>query len=285
LGAKEIAGALELAASYAITPSFETAYQGATVRNTYAGVVNQLGLMATEFYELGFRGEAGGLQTAFGQILGDSFEPSALSDQLGERYELMRGYFKPYSGCRYTHAAIDAVLAMRAEEAITIEELASIEVATYDIAAHLTDAAPTTPLAGRFSLPYVVAATLVNGSAGPEVFKPEMLSNRAVLDIAASVRVSENKEFTAMTPAKRPAQVILNYRDGSKREKTVTGSKGDPDQPMTAAELEDKFHQLCDPVIGSERARQAWNELGRLEQLPQLDGLMALLTPNMAGSK
>lgn len=275
---KEITGALELAASYAITPSFETAYQGATVRNTYAGLVNQLGLMAADFYELGFRGEAGGLKTTFGQILGDSFEPSALSDGLGERYEMMRGYFKPYSGCRYTHAAIDAVLGLRTEETIALEDLASIEVTTYDIAAHLTEAAPKTPLAGRFSLPYVVAATLVTGSAGPEVFKPEMLSDPTILNIAARVRVSENREFTAMTPAKRPAQVVLNYRDGTRREKMVTGSKGDPDQPMTAAELESKFRQLCDPVIGPARARRAWEELGRLEQLPKLDGLKDLLT-------
>jgi 2-methylcitrate dehydratase PrpD len=282
--AGDIAGALELAASYAITPSFETAYQGATVRNTYAGMVNHLGLLAADFYELGFRGEKGGLQTAFGKILGEAFDPIALSDGLGERFEIMRGYFKPYSGCRYTHAAIDAVLALLAEEEVDIKALTSVEVATYDIAAHLTDPAPETPLAGRFSTPYVVAATLLCGSAGPEIFTPEMLNNRQVLNLAERVNVTENETFTAMTPAQRPAQVILRYKDGERRETTVYGSKGDPDQPMSAAELEVKFYSLCDPALGSKRARQAWLELGRLEQWTSLDGLMKSLVPG-SGAK
>ncbi|UCG25989.1 MAG: MmgE/PrpD family protein, partial [Chloroflexota bacterium] len=260
--ADAIAGTLELAASYAITPSFETAYQGASVRNTYAGMVNQLGLLAADFYALGFRGEEGGLSTAFGEILGQAFDPAALSDGLGKRFEIMRGYFKPYSGCRYTHAAIDAILGLQEEEAVEIETLSAVEVATYDIAAHLTDPAPKTPLAGRFSTPYVTAATLVNGSAGPEIFTSQILTDPAVLDLAARISVSEDDDFTAMTPARRPARVTLHFRDGRQREKTVFSSKGDPDQPMSAAELEAKFHRLCDPALGAAKAQQAWNELG-----------------------
>jgi 2-methylcitrate dehydratase PrpD len=275
--AKDMAGTLELAASYAITPSFKTAYQGATVRNTYAGMVNRLGLLAADFYELGFRGEKGGLQTAFGEILGQAFDPAPLEDGLGRRFEMMRGYFKPYSGCRYTHAAIDAILALIAAEPVDVESLASVEVATYDIAAHLTDPRPKTPLAGRFSTPYVVAATLVNNSAGPEIFTPEMLARDQVLDLAARIDVSEDVAFTAMTPARRPARVTLHFKDGGQREMTVFGSKGDPDQPMSAGELEAKFHRLCDSTLGPGRAHQAWNGLGRIDQWLELDELMNYL--------
>lgn len=276
---RDVAGTLELAASYAITPSFETAYQGATVRNTYAGMVNRLGLLAADLYELGFRGEVGGLSTAFGEILGRSFDPSALVDGLGERFEIMRGYFKPYSGCRYTHAAIDAVLALQEEEEVEIDELRAVEVATYDIATHLANPAPATPLAGRFSLPYVVAATLARGSAGPEIFTPQSLADRRILGLAGRVSVSEDETFTAMTPARRPARVVLHYADGGRRERTVTGSKGDPDQPMTVGELEAKFRGLCDPAIGPDRAQRAWKEIGGLEQMAGLEALMQLLVP------
>ena len=275
--ADEIAGTLELAASYAITPSFKTAYQGANVRNTYAGMVNQLGMLAADFYNLGFRGETGGLSTAFGEILGRSFDPAALNDRLGQRFEIMRGYFKPYSGCRYTHAAIDAILGLQEEEAVEVESLTAIEIATYDIAAHLTDPAPKTPLAGRFSTPYVAAATLVKGSAGPEIFTSQTLVDPVVLDLAAKISVSEDADFTAMTPAQRPARVALYFKDGRQREKTVFGSKGDPAQPMSASELEAKFRSLCEPALGSARAQQAWTELGKIDQWTDLDELMPYL--------
>ncbi|HID53002.1 MAG TPA: MmgE/PrpD family protein [Anaerolineae bacterium] len=277
----QLAGALELAASYAITPSFETAYQGANVRNTFAGVINRAGLLAADFYELGFRGETGGLQTVFGEILGRTFDPAALVDGLGERYEIMRGYFKPYSACRYTHAAVDAALALRAAGAVDPAQIEYIDVATYDIAAHLTDPAPQTPLAGRFSLPYVVAATLITGGAGPEIFTPEKLGDESILALARRVRVVEDPAFTALTPARRPARVVIVMVDGRRREQTVMGSKGDPDQPMTAAELEAKFMGLVTAVLGPIPAQQAWQRLGQLVAEPSLDLLTTLLTIGM----
>jgi 2-methylcitrate dehydratase PrpD len=271
-----VAETLEVAASYAIAPSFKTAYQGANVRNTYAGMVNKLGMLAADLYAVGFRGEVGGLQTAFGQILGESFDASALVDGLGDRYEIMRGYFKPYSGCRYTHAAIDALLGLLSESPVNGESIESIEVATYDIAASLGEPEPQTPLAGRFSMPYVVAATLTLGSAGPEAFLPESLSDPDILALASRVIVTEDPNYTALTPAKRPARVTIRFADGSLRENTVMGSKGDPDQPMTAQELEDKFLQLVDPALGSNQAADAWDQLGHLEMLPDLEGLSML---------
>lgn len=280
LDAQQVAETLEVAASYAITPSFETAYQGANVRNTYAGVVNRLGLLAADLYLLGFRGEVGGLNTAFGEILGHSFNSEALTDGLGERYEIMRGYFKPHSACRYTHAAVDAALLLREDGDVVPGAIDRIEVATYDIAAHLSEPAPKTPLAGRFSLPFVVAATLARGHAGPEIFAPEALNDPTILGLSAKVAAYENPEYTALTPARRPAQVTLHFTDGSTRSRQVMGSKGDPDQPMSEQELIAKFHMLADPTIGHDRASEAMARIGQFDQLPDIHGLTTLLTPD-----
>ena len=285
--ATDMAGVLELAASYAIAPSFTTAYQGANVRNTFAGVVNRAGLFAADLYELGFRGEVGGLNSVFGEILGKAFDSQALVDGLGERYEVMRGYFKPYSSCRYTHAAVDAVLALNAAKGFNLADIEVVEVATYDIAANLSDPSPKTPLAGRFSMPYVVAATLTTGGAGPEIFAPEVLLDPSIRGLAARVHVAEERVFTEMTPSRRPARVTITLKDGRRRQQTVLGSKGDPDQPMTESELEAKFMLLVTAALGhtrsgrsaTSRARQAWNELGQLATLSSLQPMLALLVP------
>lgn len=279
----QVKEALEVAASYAIIPSFNTAYQGANVRNTYAGVVNELGLRAVEFYMRGFRGERGGVETAFGHILGDAFNPDVLSDELGQRYEIMRGYFKPYSGCRYSHAAIDAVLYLLREEEIQAEQIQRIDVATYAAAAHLSDPAPTTPLGGRFSVPYIVAAVLTLGSAGPEAFTHDALNDPRILSLAARVNVSENPEYTAMTPAKRPARVRLYFADGATREAAVMGSKGDPDQPMTPNELEAKFYHLSGRLMSREKAAWVWDALEQLETLDDLSEFFSTLGQHKGG--
>lgn len=280
--AAAVAGVLELAAAYAIAPSFEAALQGANGRNTYAGLVNRLGMLAADLYELGFRGERGALHTTFGKILGRQFDPVALAAGLAggraQRYEIMRGYFKPYSACRYTHAAVDAALALR-EEGLDVGQVRSVEVETYNLAARLSDPAPATPLAARFSTPYVVAVTLVCGDAGPRSFSPPILHDRAVLDLAQRVTVREEPAFTTMTPARRPARVRLHMAGGSRREATVTVSRGDPERPMSVQELRQKFEQLVQPVVGAEATALAWERLGRLSRLARLDELMTLLAP------
>jgi 2-methylcitrate dehydratase PrpD len=122
-----------------------------------------------------------------------------------------------------------------------------------------------------------VAACLTLGSAGPEAFAPEVLDDPDIRSLASRVTVVEAPEFTAMTPAKRPARVTIRFADGSQREMTVTGSKGDPDQPLSATELEAKFHGLADPRLGHEPASQIWHQLGHLERVSNLTNLAELL--------
>ncbi len=278
MNAEAVHDVLELAASYAITPSFNTAYQGANVRNTYAGIVNQLGLLAADFYALGFRGERGGVETAFGEILGEQFDKSALTDDLGTRYEIMRGYFKPYSACRYSHAALDALFDILATDPVNPAQIAAIDVETYDIAATLNDPNPLTPLAGRFSIPHAVAAALVTGSAGPSAFTPEALHSEPIRQLAAQVKVTESPAFTDMTPAKRPARVVLHMEGGTALESLRLTSKGDPSNPMTDGELLDKFHSLANPVIGEAHAAGAVEQINTFTTLPNLSTLTKLLS-------
>jgi 2-methylcitrate dehydratase PrpD len=125
----------------------------------------------------------------------------------------------------------------------------------------------------------VAAATLFNRSAGPEIFKQDMLENETILNLSQRINVTEDKSFTDMTPGRRPARVVIHFKDGTQVENTVYGSKGDPDQPMSPAELKDKFHQLSDPVLGRDRAESAWGIMGELEEHETLNELMTLLAP------
>lgn len=266
---EEMLSVFEIAASYAITPSYQTALQGANIRNSYAGFVNHNGLLAVEMFKAGFRGEAGGVETAFGKILGDSFDSSALVDGLGENYEIMRGYIKPYSACRYSHAAVDAVLAVH--EQLNPDKINVITVDTYDFAATLSNPNPQTPLAARFSIPYIIATTIYDGDAGAGSFTEGAIRREEVLALAQKVTVQESPEYTAMLPEKRSAKISFHTGD-TVLESEAIGSKGDPDKPMSAEEIRGKFDQLTGH-FSAEYREHLWSMTGNLAELDTLHAL------------
>ncbi len=266
--------ALNIAASYAITPSFETAFQGANVRNTYAGMVNHNGLLAVDFSQLGFVGERGGAATAFGAILGERFDLDAVTRDLGTHYEILRGYFKPYSACRYSHAAIDACLTLR--ERIPAEQIERVEIDTYAIAATLDDPAPTTPLGARFSIPFIAASVLRKGHALPDAFREEALTDAATRDLARRIAVREDPALTEKLPDVRSTRVTVFGRDGTQHSMQADGSKGDPDQPMSKTDLHEKFDTLTGHALAPEAAAQLWNLLRDLPDLSEARAIVPL---------
>ena len=119
LAGRDAAGmreALNIAANLTLATSRLTMLEGGTVRNVFAGVSNQMGILANDMIEAGFCGEINGISQVFGKVVSDTFNDAAMTEALGERWEVMRNYFKMHSCCRYNHAALDA-LAMIAAEA------------------------------------------------------------------------------------------------------------------------------------------------------------------------
>lgn len=259
---------IEIAASYAITPSFNTALQGANVRNTYAGMVNANALLAADLHGMGFIGERGGLDTAFGQLLGDTFTPAALSDGLGDRWEILRGYFKPYSSCRFTHSTVQALMELRtAHPELHAEQILRVDIHTYGMAARLNAPHPTTPLGGRFSIPHVVAAVLLRGAADVAAFGAQVLVDPLMAEFRSRVYVHEDPALSALLPSRRAARATLHLQNGQTLMHQVTRTKGDPDLPMTDSELREKFIGLVAPSFGAAHANGMWHGLGQLSEI------------------
>ena len=105
----QVVETINLASSFGLSTSRRTMLEGGTVRNTYAGFSNQLGLMAWELQASGFVGEMDGVGTVYGTVIAENFQPDEMVLELGERWEITRNYFKRHAACRYTHGALDAL--------------------------------------------------------------------------------------------------------------------------------------------------------------------------------
>jgi 2-methylcitrate dehydratase PrpD len=201
-------------------------------------------------------GEAG-----YGRAMGGDPDWGRALATLGEDFHITRMTFKNHACCGHTFAAIDGALALKNRMRVHPSEIEAIEVATYRAGlevAHYEN--PATPAEARFSLKYVVATGLIHGSVRLAAFEKERIEDPATRALMKRIQVSLDPQLDAAFPAQRAARVAI--RAGGRREEHLQPTRiGDPDAPLSDAQLEDKYLELAAPVIGADRAKE---ELARL---------------------
>lgn len=260
--------------------SRRTMIEGATVRNVYSGLSGQMGILAWDLASAGFTGEADGVATVYDGVVADGFDSGEMLVDLGTRWEISRNYFKRHAACRYTHAAVDALQQIMgtAESSLRADSIDSVEVQTYVWAAQLDNAAPTNMLAAKFSLPFVVATTIVNGSAGTESFRGSSLHSAEVRALAARVVVNEDPDLTRMMPQRRPAKVVMTLRNGQRLEATALVNRGDLEAPYSSHEIMEKFHDLASAAWSPSIAKRISEAVLKLDSSSDVAPLLELLT-------
>jgi 2-methylcitrate dehydratase PrpD len=122
----------------------------------------------------------------------------------------------------------------------------------------------------RFSLHYMVASALVHGSVRLSAFSDERLNEPATRALMQRVTKALDPEVDAGFPGRRAARVEITLRDGRRLTHFQPDRKGDPELPLSDAELGDKLMELASPVIGDESARALLGRLWALDQSQEL---------------
>jgi 2-methylcitrate dehydratase PrpD len=119
-------------------------------------------------------------------------------------------------------------------------------------------------------LPFVVASALVHGSVRLAAFSPERLADAQVRGLMQRLSLRADAQIDAGFPGQRAARVRLVTHDGREDVFFQPNRKGDPEDPLTDADLNGKFVELAAPVIGDTAARVMLQQLWQLEQAAQL---------------
>ena len=205
-------------------------------------------------------GEAG-----FGRAMGDNPDWERAIAGLGREFHITRMTFKNHACCGHTFAAIDGALAVKEKLGVRPEEIEKIDVRTYRAGVEVAHYEhPSTPAEQFQRLRYVVATALTHGSVRLAAFEPPRLNDPATRALMAKVAPSVDAELDATFPSQRAARVAITAR-GRREELLQPTRKGDPDLPLTDAELEDKYMELAAPVIGRAAAQELLARLWRLE--------------------
>ncbi len=222
---------------------------GFTVKIVQGGQAASAGLMAAELAEVGITGdgqvlEGSDLKGGFTQIttkVDPKFEK--LTEGIGDHYTILDIYFKPYTACRHTHGSAQATLALLREQPIDVSDIEAIEVFTYGMAALAVGkgiAPEDTFVNAQFSIPYVVAVCILDGALGPKQLTEKRMEDPRLLALSKKITVRMDEDLNRVYPEKTSSRVEILLKSGQRLKKQVDIPKGDPRDPMEAADLADK---------------------------------------------
>jgi 2-methylcitrate dehydratase PrpD len=273
LSADELTSAIGIAASMG-SGVIEANRTGGTIKRVHCGWAAHGGIAAADLARHGLTGPPTVLEGGFGFLrafCGDRVRIDAVTEGLGEHWETPGIFFKPYPCNHFTHAGIDAALALRARgiRPDDVERLvlgAPAPVLRTIAEPREQKIRPQSGYHAAFSGPYTVAAALCGGRepSGLGVFHADFSDDAAAdpdrLALAARVEVVADDEATAGFPRQFPAVLTAHLRSGETVTERVRENRGGPGRPLSDAEHETKF---AGNAARSLRAQDA-TELARL---------------------
>lgn len=236
--------------------------EGDTEMKPYnAGRAAMDGVMAAYIGKARFKApeDALGGKRGFLKVMTDEPKMEYLTEFDGEKYMIETIYMKPYAACRHCHPSIEAALNIRNQLGFDISEIEGIHVDTYKLAVAGHDHTEIKGVnSAKMSIPYSLAVALSTGKAGLDEFTERYISDSFIQSITDKVIVSDVDELTELCPQKRVAVVTVKTKK-SDYTLRVDYPKGEPENPLSLQELEEKFRGLavyggltreeCDEVI------------------------------------
>ena len=289
LDAVALTNALGIAGSLA-SGLFEYLGDGSATKPLHPGWAAQAGLQAVRLARRGTTGPRTifegrfGLYSAFVGNRQPGLE-AQLAD-LGERWETTRIAYKPYPACHFSHASIDAVRQLMAEQHLAVEDVASV-VATVpaDAVAFVLEPAasklrPRTPYEAKFSLQFSIAALLVDGAVGVDTFTERRLADPKLLEVARKVAYEVHPYATY--PAAFPGGARITTVDGRVHAADLEHQRGSSGNPMREDDIRQKFRANATLALGDVGARTLESDLLALDLAAAVAALgRAALTPSL----
>ena len=171
-------------------------------------------------------------------------------DGLGERFAIAAITIKNHGCCGHIFPALDALTAMRAAIGFGADDISHIHVTGYGATKDVCDRPHArTEAETRFSVQYFVSALLRLGGVRLAAFDAPHRADPAMHALMDRVSVSIAPDLADAYPARRPARVTVTLHDGRVFENFQPTRKGDPDLPLSDAELSAKFHELAAPAL------------------------------------
>jgi 2-methylcitrate dehydratase PrpD len=287
LGAEGVGHALGIAASMA-GGVIEANRTGGTVKRIHCGWAAHAGISAARLAAAGITGPPTVLEGRFGffrAYLDGRYDAAAIDAELGERWEVPGIFFKPYPANHFTHAGIDAALALRSR-GVDVEDVDTLELGVAEPTVRTigepidVKRAPETGYQAQFSGPYTVVAALLGGGGlglGLDDFTDALAGDGQRRRHMAKVSVTGRAECSEVFPRQFPAVLTARLRDDTVLTESVMSNRGGPDRPLSDRELELKFADNAGRVLPESAVREVQEKVLALHRQPAIEPVLSRL--------
>ncbi len=197
---------------------------------------------------------------------------------LGQQWDTMAQYFKPYAVCYWAQPAIGGALKLQQEHDIQPEAIEKVRVYTFHESTRLTTRRPQNTEQAQYSLPFPLAGALMHRQLGYAQLSGPALEDPSILDLADRVELIEDEFFNARFPEDRLSRVEIEMKDGTVHDSGVARALWDLSAQATDGELKEKFRQLASPNLPGTRAGTLEDMLWHCADLDDVQALSDLLT-------
>ena len=268
--------------------SMQFLVNGAWTKRSHVGHAAMCGLIAAVLAREGYQGAAEPVEGKWGFL--HAYAPAAdakkAADGLGSRWETLKIAVKPYPSCRYTHAAIDGIVALASEHRIQASDIQEVVVGLPDAGWKITGdpeaakQAPRSVVDGQFSMAFCAAVALRTGGLVWDDYAIH-LNDPATLALCKKVRTRVDPRAQADFPEEMSATVRIATARGE-FDTYLRVPKGEPANFLSAAELRAKFDGLTAPYLSARRRDELASAVLGFEQAKDIGALLRLTRPDQA---
>lgn len=215
------------------------------------------------------------------------YDAERMADGLGKPFYIESPGIglKKYPSCYHTHRALDGVFQLLGKHRLNGKDIAEVDVGTSERAMRvLAFTEPATPYQAKFSMPYCIAAAMVDRQVTLETFTPHKFEDRAIVETRKRVHLSfpnvpiwpgladvgPDTEFVGNP-------VTIRTTDGRSYSARVDIPRGDPALPLTDDELLAKYRDCARSQLGADDIEGSVGVVLGLEKMADIGTLMATL--------
>jgi 2-methylcitrate dehydratase PrpD len=216
---------------------------GTMAKSIGVGNAASNGLLSALLAQEGFAGPESPLEGARGflRVFGPEVNWGALTDDMGQRWEILANTYKPYPCGVVLNPVIEACLALRPAVVDDLAGIRRVELRAHPLLRQRTDRpGVTSGKTSQVSAQHAVAVSLVRGRAGLAEFSDEAVRDAALRPLNERLVFVEDASLGV-----EAAEVALSMADGRRIVHRVDAAHGSLASPLSDDELSAKCRELA----------------------------------------